>query len=375
METPSGSFTIAVDAMGGDRAPAVVVEGAMAYVCEPGMRGSAAPGELVLVGDEPLLRAELGRLGAEPPPFPIVHAPERVDMGEAAATSVRRKPNSSIAVCARLVKDGQAQAMVSAGNTGAVVAVSQLRLRPLPAVDRPAIATLIPTQKGACVLLDVGANSDCKPAHLLQFAAMGAVYARVILGKPEPRVGLLSIGEESSKGNELVLATHPLLSRSPLRFVGNVEGRDIFRGAADVVVCDGFTGNVVLKFGESVVELLTTRLRREILSDTRSKLGAWVLRPAFERFKRDLDYAEYGGAPLLGVNGVVIIAHGSSSPKAIKNAIRVAAESVHHHMNELIIEALGQLERAGTLELAEPGAGSQLPSPDAPEARSQEAHG
>ncbi len=375
MEAPSGSFTIAVDAMGGDRAPAVVVEGAMAYVRERGAHGAAAPGELVLVGDEPLVRAELGRLGVDSPPFPIVHAPERVDMGEAAATSARRKPNSSIAVCARLVKEGQAQAMVSAGNTGAVVAVSQLRLRPLPAVDRPAIAAIIPTQKGTCVLLDVGANSDCKPNHLLQFAAMGAVYARVILARPEPRVGLLSIGEESSKGNELVLATHPLLGKSPLRFVGMVEGRNIFRGAADVVVCDGFTGNVVLKFGESVVELLTTRLKREIMSDARSRLGAWVLRPAFARFKRDLDYAEYGGAPLLGVNGVVIIAHGSSSPKAIKNAIRVAAESVDHHMNELIVEALEKLEPAGALEPEPTDAGGQLPGPDAPEPRSREAHG
>jgi glycerol-3-phosphate acyltransferase PlsX len=341
---PASPCAIAVDAMGGDRAPAVVVEGALAYLRDPG-RAS-----LILVGDEPVVRRELARLGADPAAFRLVHAPERVEMGEAAATSIRRKPNSSIAVCARLVKDGEAAALVSAGNTGAVVAASQLRLRPLPAVDRPAIATTVPTQHGGCVLLDVGANSDCKPIHLLQFAAMGAVLARGLLQRERPRVGLLSIGEESSKGNELVLATHELLARSTLDFIGNVEGRDIFRGAADVVVCDGFTGNVVLKFGESVVELLTSMLRREILRDTRSKLGAWILGPAFRRFRKQLDYAEYGGAPLLGVNGVVIIAHGSSSPKAIKNAIRVAGEFVDRRMNELLVAALGKLEPAGARE-------------------------
>jgi len=335
---PPGAFTIAVDAMGGDRAPGVVIEGVLAYAREGGR------GRLLLVGDERLIREELARLGAARGDYPIVHAPESVGMGEAAAASVRRKPNSSIAVCARLVKDGEADAVVSAGNTGAAVAACQLRLRPLPSVDRPAIATYVPTEKGGCVLLDVGANSDCKPIHLLQFAVMGSVYARTVLGKREPRVGLLNIGEESSKGNELMLAAHQLLSESPIAFVGNVEGRDIFGGAADVVVCDGFTGNVVLKFSESVVELLTTRLRREILRDMRSKLGGWMLRPAFKRFRREVDHAEYGGAPLLGVNGVCIIAHGSSSPKAIKNAIRVAGELVDHHLNELIVADLAKLE-------------------------------
>jgi glycerol-3-phosphate acyltransferase PlsX len=334
----NSSPTIAVDALGGDHAPEVVVEGAVAHAREGGR------GRLLLVGDRSLVLAELHRLHADPGAFPIVHAPERVGMGEAAATSVRRKPNSSIAICARLVKEGKAQAVVSAGNTGAAVAASLVRMRPLPAVDRPAIATYVPTDQGGCVLLDVGANSECKPHHLLQFAVMGAVYARTILGKPEPRIGLLNIGEESSKGNELMLAAYDLLRSGPLNFVGNVEGRDIFGGAADVVVCDGFTGNVVLKFSESVVELLTSRLRREIHRDVRSQLGGWMLKPAFQRFKREVDHAEYGGAPLLGVNGVCIIAHGSSSPKAIKNAIRVAGELVDHHLNDRIVAELKRLE-------------------------------
>jgi glycerol-3-phosphate acyltransferase PlsX len=338
-------FVIAIDAMGGDHAPASVVEGALAYA-----RGQGR-GTLLLVGDQPAVERELTRISAPSGLFRLVHAPDTVGMGEAAAAAVRRKPNSSIAVCARLAKDGDAAAVVSAGNTGAAVAACQLRLRPLKAVDRPAIATWVPTRSGGCVLLDVGANSECKPYHMVQFAAMGAVYAEHILGRKEPRVGLLNIGEEASKGNELAQATYPLLAQqSGFQFVGNVEGRDIFRGAADVVVCDGFTGNVVLKFSESVVELLTMILRQEIHHDLRSKAGGFLLRPAFRRFRRQLDYAEYGGAPLLGINGVCIIAHGSSSPKAIKNAIRVAAEFVDHRINDLIEGAIAGLRLDSTAE-------------------------
>lgn len=334
--------------MGGDRAPAVIVEGALGYAREGGR------GHLVLVGDESRIRAEFARLAADPGPFGIVHAPDAVGMAEAAATSVRRKPNSSIAVCVREVKEGRADAVVSAGNTGAAVAVCQLRLRPLPAVDRPAIATCIPTEHGSCVLLDVGANAECKPGHLLQFGIMGEVYARHILAKPDPRIGLLNIGEESSKGDELAQGAFQLLSRSRLHFIGNVEGRDIFRGAADVVVCDGFTGNIVLKFSESVIELLTMLLRREINRDRRSKLGAWMLKPAFERFRRELDYAEYGGAPLLGINGACVIAHGSSSPKAIRNAIRVAGEFIDHRLNDHIAAAVAAVPNQAS-EPARPG--------------------
>jgi glycerol-3-phosphate acyltransferase PlsX len=295
------------------------------------------------------VRAEVERQGVDPGSFDYVHAPERIAMGDAGAQSVRRKRRSSIAVCASLVKEGAAQALVSAGNTGAVVAASQLTWRRLPGVERPAIATFVPTDRGGCVLLDVGANSDCKPSHLVQFALMGEVYARHMLGQESPRVGLLNIGEESTKGNELSQVAHRLLSASDVPFVGNVEGRDIFRGAADVVVCDGFTGNVVLKFSESIIELLGTLMRREVTRDLRSKLGALILRPAFRRLVKDLDYSEYGGAPLIGVNGVCIIAHGSSSPKAIMNAIRVSAEWVHHRLNDAIVAAL-TASRAAALE-------------------------
>ncbi len=330
-ETP---VTIALDAMGGDQAPAQIVAGALAWLA------GGSPDRLLLVGDEPVVREEVRRQGGSPDQLTFVHAPEQIGMGDAAAHSVRRKRRSSIAVCATLVKEGEAQALVSAGNTGAVVAASQLTLRRLPGVERPAIATLVPTEEDFCILLDVGANADCKPSHLVQFASMGSVYASCALGRREPRVGLLSIGEESSKGNELTQATHALLKQAEINFIGNVEGRDILGGGSDVVVCDGFTGNVLLKFSESIIELLSTMLRREIMRDLRSKLGAVILTPALKRFRKDLDYSEYGGAPLLGVNGVCIIAHGSSSPKAIKNAIRVAAAAVRHEVNQRIIDLL-----------------------------------
>ena len=333
--SPVDQAVIAIDAMGGDRAPAQIIEGVLERCAESNRE------RLLLVGDQEAVRAQVTQLGGDPTRFEFVHAPESIGMGDAAAHSVRRKPKSSIAVCTRLVKEGRAHALVSAGNTGAVVAASQLTLRRLPGVERPAIATYVPTyDHSGCILLDVGATSDCKPSHLVQFARMGAVYARVILERAEPRVGLLNIGEESSKGNELTQASHALLKESDVRFLGNVEGRDIFSGATDVVVCDGFTGNVLLKFSESIIELIRNMLRREMTRDMRSKFGAVVLKPAFKRFRKDLDYAEYGGAPLLGVNGVCIIAHGSSSPKAIKNAIRMAAELVERRINEQIVSIL-----------------------------------
>jgi glycerol-3-phosphate acyltransferase PlsX len=346
--------TIALDAMGGDNAPAQIVAGALDWAAD-----AAAHHRLLLVGDEELVRGEVERQGGDPVRFEFVHAPERIGMGDDAARSVRRKRRSSIAVCASLVKEGTAQALVSAGNTGAVVAASQLTLRRLPGVERPAIATYVPTERGGCVLLDVGANSDCKPTHLVQFARMGVVYAHGILGRERPRVGLLNIGEESSKGNELSQAAHALLEQSELDFVGNVEGRDIFRGSADVVVCDGFTGNVLLKFSESIIELMSSMMRREIMGDLRSRIGALLVRPALRRFRKDLDYSEYGGAPLLGVNGVCFIAHGSSSPKAIKNAVRVAARWVEGRVNERLVEVLtaggGDVATAGGAAVAGDG--------------------
>ncbi|MBI5837759.1 MAG: phosphate acyltransferase PlsX [Candidatus Eisenbacteria bacterium] len=331
---------IGIDAMGGDFAPRAEVDGAIqALIEEPGQF------EVVLVGDKGAMEADLARhKGWESLPLRLVHAPERIEMGEAAAMAVRRKKNSSLVVATRLHKEGEIDALVSAGNTGAVVATSLFNLGRLEGVDRPAIAALFPvpnTQAGS-VVLDVGANSDCKPIHLLQFGIMGSLFARHVLGVKAPRVGLLNIGEEPTKGNELTQEAYQLLAATTedINFLGNVEGRDIFRGTADVVVCDGFTGNVVLKTAESVSGLLVTWLKRELKADLVSMVGGMMSRPAFRRLRARLDYAEYGGAPLLGVNGVVIIAHGSSSEKAINNAIRTAAVAVTHQVNAHIRQEL-----------------------------------
>jgi glycerol-3-phosphate acyltransferase PlsX len=335
----SSRARIGVDAMGGDDAPHVVIQGLLEAVAEAGDQYEA-----VVVGDEEQIKRELSALGSSSTPFTIVHAPEKVEMGEPGLVSIRKKRNSSITVLARLVQKGELAAMVSAGNTGAVVAAAYLNLGRIERVERPAIATFMPNQKDGCVVLDVGANSECRPINLLQFAVMGGTYARRILGRKEPRIGLLNIGEESSKGNELAQEAHKLLAESAVNFVGNVEGKDIFGGSVDVVVCDGFTGNVVLKFTESVIDLLAGSLREHIRRDFRSKMGALLLKPAFQRFKAQLDYAEYGGAPLLGVNGICIIAHGSSSPRAIKNAIKAAASFVHSDVNEYIKRDLKEMD-------------------------------
>jgi len=335
---------IVIDAMGGDEAPAVEVEGAV-----EALRGGDVKTELILVGDEPRVRQELQRLGVAPGPrLRIEHAPERIEMGEDPARQVRRKKGSSISVAMRLLKERAADGLVSAGNTGAVVASSLLQLGRIRGVRRPAIATFLPTPTGGAIILDVGANSDCTPQNLVQFGVMGEIYARRVLGRKNPKVGLLNIGEESTKGNKLVQTSYPLLAASGLNFVGNVEGRDVFRGAADVVVCDGFVGNVVLKFSESVIHLLTSLIREQIGDDLRNRLGALLMKPVFRSLSQQLDYAEYGGAPMLGIDGVVIIAHGSSSPKAIKNAIFVAArfakERINDHIrNELQEQSLGQV--------------------------------
>jgi len=335
----SSRTRIGVDAMGGDAAPGVVIEGLL-----QALEDKSRDYDVLLVGDEKQILEEMRARGVRNPDFEIAHAPERVEMGEPGLRSIRRKRNSSIAVLARMAKAGEIDAMFSAGNTGAVVAAAYLNLGRIEKVDRPAIATFMPNHKGGCVVLDVGANSECKAANLLQFAAMGGTYAKHILGRPEPRIGLLNIGEESTKGNELAQEAYKLLSESSLNFVGNVEGKDIFGGAVDVVVCDGFTGNIVLKFTESVIGLVTTSIREQISRDLRSRMGAFLLKPAFARFKAQLDYAEYGGAPLLGVNGTCIIGHGSSSPRAIKNAIKAAAGFVRTNVNEYIREDLRKLD-------------------------------
>jgi glycerol-3-phosphate acyltransferase PlsX len=314
---------IALDAMGGDHAPTEIVRGALqALAADPDL-------SLTLVGDEARLQTELAALGGRPARLAVVHAGEVVAMDEA-ASAVRKKKDASIVVAMDQVKAGDCQGVVAAGSTGAAMAAALLRLGRIPGIERPAIAVVLPTLKGPVVLLDVGANVDSRASYLQQFAQMGDAYARAVLGIAEPRVGLVNIGEEPGKGDELALAAHELLVETPgIRFVGNVEGRDLPRGAVDVAVCDGFVGNVMLKFAEGLGELFTGLLREEIdRGGLWAKIGAALLRPTFRRFRRRLDYAEYGGALLLGVNGICVISHGSSKAPAIVNAIRVAKTAI-----------------------------------------------
>jgi phosphate acyltransferase len=319
---PADRIRVALDAMGGDRGPEVNIEGAVAAARELGAT-------VLLVGDQAVLERTLERHDARGLRLSVVHAPEAVEMGESPSAAVRRKRRSSIRIGMELVKRGEADAFVSAGNTGAVMATALLVLGPLPGVERPAIAVVVPTLRDPAVLLDVGANVDCKSRHLAQFAIMGNVYARDVLGRPAPRVGLLSIGEEEGKGNELTREAFKALEETPsLQFIGNIEGRDVFSGKADVIVCDGFIGNVALKISEGLADTLFHLLREEIKRDLRGRAGSLLLVPAFRRFKRRIDAAEFGGAPLLGVRGVCCISHGRSTPKAIRNAIRVANECV-----------------------------------------------
>jgi glycerol-3-phosphate acyltransferase PlsX len=324
---------IAVDAMGGDHGPAVVVEGAVAAVREFGAT-------VVLVGDKVSIEQQLERLGAASAGVEIRHASQVVGMGESPSQALRRKRDSSLRVAAELVRDGEASAFISAGNTGAAMAVAMFVVGVLRGVDRPAIAAVLPNVKGFTVLLDVGANIDPKPWHLFQFAVMGHVYARDILGIDRPRVGLLSVGEEEGKGNELTKEAYEQLKDSSLNFLGNVEGRDIYNGRCDVVVTDGFTGNVALKISESLAETIGSMIREELTRDLRSKVGAALAQPAFARFRKRVDYAEMGGAPLLGIDGAAIICHGASPVKAIKNAVRVAGEWAKAGLNDHIKVAL-----------------------------------
>ncbi|MCM8789513.1 MAG: phosphate acyltransferase PlsX [Candidatus Omnitrophica bacterium] len=324
---------IAVDAMGGDYAPAVVIEGAVAAVKEYDV-------EIILVGDEARIKQLLLKAKYKGDKIAIQHAPEAIEMYEPAATSIRRKRNSSIVVGLNIVKNNEADAFVSAGNTGAVVCAATLGLGLLPGIERPGIGLVTPTLKGISLIIDVGANIDPKPNHLLQYGIMGAAYFYYILGRSNPSVGLLNIGEEEAKGPDFIRETHELLGKSNLNFVGNVEGKDLFSGKCDVIICDGFVGNVALKVSESAAEAIQVFLKRHLLSSFMGKIGVVLLMPTLKKFKKDLDYAEYGGALLLGVNGVVIIGHGRSNVKAIKNAIRVAKEEVERSFNEKILEAL-----------------------------------
>ena len=323
---------IALDAMGSDRAPSVELQGALGA-----LRELESPFELVLVGDRERIEAELAtHPGVPRKRIEIAHAPDRIAMGESPAHAVRRKPQSSIVVGLNLHKQGEVDAFISAGSTGAMMAASSMILRPLPGVDRPAIGAVIPTAGGHTLLVDAGANVDSRPQNLLEFAHLGTIYAQDLMGKAAPRVGLLNIGEEPEKGDELATEAYRLLVGSPrLNFVGNVEGRDIIHGVCDVLVCDGFVGNVLLKFYESVAGFIIEILRREV--------DAAQAPIDFESVFRQLDYTHYGGAPLLGVNGVPIICHGGSPPRAIRNAIRVAVQAVENGMVSHIQRQLTRL--------------------------------
>lgn len=325
--------------MGGDYAPEVVITGAVAAVQEYGV-------EVGLVGDQVRINQLLNKAKYQGGLISAHPAQEVIQMNEHAAASVRKKRNSSIVVGLNLVRDGQGDGFFSAGNTGAVVCAATLGLGLLPGVERPGIALITPTLKGISLIIDVGANIDPKPTQLLQYGIMADAYFRYILNRPTPKIGLLNIGEEETKGTDFVKETRELLEKSSLNFIGNIEGKDLFSGKSDIVLCDGFVGNVALKVTESVVETMQVFLKRHLLSSNPlGKLGLIFLMPSFSRFKKDLDYAEYGGAPLLGVNGVVIIGHGRSNVKAIKNAIRVAKEEVERKFNEKIQEAIKPKEQ------------------------------
>jgi len=309
---------IAIDAMGGDHAPGPIIDGAIASARH-------LPLGLLLAGPRAAIERELARHADAPSlDITILDTPDVIGMGEAPAQALRRKPRASIRVAAQAVADQRAVALFSAGSTGASVMAAYAGFGLLPGVDRPALATTIPTRTRAAVLLDAGANVECRPHHLLQFAAMGAVYARVALGVANPRVGLLSIGEEETKGTEVVREAHRLLKNAPVNFIGNIEGRDVYSGVADVIVCDGFTGNVALKISEGLVDAVEQLLGDELQSTFSTRMGYLLSLRAFRRFRKRVDYSEYGGAPLLGVNGLCIIGHGRSSAKAVRNAVAMA---------------------------------------------------
>lgn len=355
---------IAIDAMGGDLAPGATVGGAYRAASEDGV-------SVLLVGDRDRIRRELDALidggpedlelqdrdrgasaeasGGERPAgdpadrIEIVHAPEVVGMDEPATTPIRKKPRSSLRVCAELVKEGRARAMVTAGNTGAAMIAAKMVMGTLPGVDRPALAAVMPNAVGRTVLLDVGANVDAKPAYLRQFAVMGHFYAQEVLGIRSPKIGLMSIGEEEGKGSDLTREVYKVLETTGLNFVGNVEGRDVFSGAVDVIVSDGFVGNVVLKSAEALADLMNHMLKQELARSSRTRMGYVLAKPGFDRFRRRVDYREYGAAPLLGVQGGCFIGHGRSGPKAVRSALRRAREFVEADLDRKIREKLVEL--------------------------------
>jgi len=337
----SAAARVALDAMGGDNAPGQIVLGAVQAAREYGIG-------VYLVGREDTIRGELARYDTQGLDLPIIHTDEVIEMDEHPASAVRRKKNASMTLALQQVRDGAALGAVSAGNSGAMMAASLFALGRISGVDRPALGGLFPTRDNVCMVIDIGANTDCKPEYLLQFALMGSIYIERIFSVSSPRVGLLANGEEETKGNEQVQQAHRLLKANAatlgLNFIGNVEGRDIPAGGADVVVCDGFVGNVVLKLSEGLAETLLGMLRAQMTSSLPSKLAAAVLRPGLRKVIKRLDYAEYGGVPLLGVKGSAIISHGRSNARAIKNALRVARQTAETNVAGAIAEGLTKLQ-------------------------------
>ncbi|MBU0579592.1 MAG: phosphate acyltransferase PlsX [Candidatus Margulisbacteria bacterium] len=332
---------IVVDALGGDYAPAEIVKGAV-------LASKEMPEcQIILVGDTDKVKAELSGYPAQKN-IEIIHAPENINMDEHPLQAIRQKKNASINVGLKIVKDKQADGFISACNTGAVMAAALLTLGRVKGIERPAIASVFPTIKDNAILLDIGANADCRPSHLVQFAQMGSLYAQKVLNKENPKVGLLSIGEEDEKGNELTQATNPLLKKAPVNFIGNIEGKDIFEGMADVVVCDGFVGNVVLKLSEGLMHTVMNEIKNMVKKNILAILGAIFMLPVLKIFKKKFDYEEYGGAPLLGVDGICIITHGRAKAKAIKNAIRAVKLAAEHKF----LEAMHQMEILGAKQSA-----------------------
>lgn len=333
---------IAVDAMGGDYAPHEVVLGAVQAARELGVG-------ILLVGPEPSIKAELAGQDTADLDIEIVHTDEVIGMDEHPAEAVRTKRRNSITLAHELVRDGRASGAISAGNSGAVLAAAIFTLRRIRGIERPAFGGVVPAAGGAqTLIIDMGANTDCKPQYLLQFAVMGSAYMRAVFGQASPRVGLLSNGEEETKGDQLVVAAHQLLKQAApaigLNFIGNIEGRDINAGDVDVVVCDGFVGNVVLKLSEGLAKMISATIKQQIKASAITAMGGLLAKPAFDRVSRQLDYTEYGGVPVLGVNGISIISHGRSNAKAIKNAIRVAKQAADAHLPEVIAAGVKDLD-------------------------------
>jgi glycerol-3-phosphate acyltransferase PlsX len=334
---------IALDAMGGDFGPPNIVGGAVMALKEyPHIE------KLFLVGDTPRIEAELKQHGCNDSRIEIFHATQVVEMSDGAVDAVRRKKDSSVSRAVDLVKKGDAHAIVSAGHTGAAVAATTIKLRTLPGVDRPGIAAVIPSETNIFVLIDAGANSDPRPDHMVQYAIMGSVYSRHVLGYQKPTIGLMSIGDEDMKGSDLTKEVFKMLKQSGLNFRGNIEGHDLFADPVEVVVCDGFVGNVILKTCESIGDAIFKWLKHELMKSKTRMAGAYLARNAFRTIKKKVNYEEYGGMPLLGVNGICIIAHGASTPLAIKNALRVAAESIEQQVNPHIVEEVRRYHETTT---------------------------